>query len=404
MRILQLCHKPPLPAIDGGCIAMNNITQGLLAADHAVKVLTIETHKHPFRPEEMPADYVERTAIEAVFVDTKVNLVDAFSNLVTSDSYNISRFFSTDFDIKLMDILQEQEFDVIHLESLFMTPYISTVRRFSNARVVVRSHNLEYKIWERMAQGASNTAKRFYINHLAKQLKKYELQVFKQIDGIAAITHEDAQKYLDLGCKKPVLTIPFGINVDSYPIKLDEAEHPSLFHLGSMDWMPNQEGVNWLLEKVWPILSAQQPDLKLYLAGRNMNAELQALNLPNVVVVGEVESAMDFMNSKSVMLVPLLSAGGMRVKIIEGMALGKTVISTSVGAEGIEYKNLENILIADNADEFAFMVNKVINDAELYRTIGTSARNLIETKYDNKVITAKLEAFYHQLLNATEPA
>ena len=117
--------------MDGGCIAMNNITQGLLDANHEVKVLTIETYKHPFRPEEMPADYVKQTAIEAVFVDTKVNLVDAFSNLVTADSYNISRFFSTDFDIKLMEILQAQEFDVIHLESLFMTPYIGTVRRFS---------------------------------------------------------------------------------------------------------------------------------------------------------------------------------------------------------------------------------------------------------------------------------
>ncbi len=94
MNILQLCNKPPKPSIDGGCIAMNNITQGLLKSGHNVKILTISTHKHPFQPELLSEDYLYKTNIEACFVDTKINIVDAFSNLVTADSYNISRFFS----------------------------------------------------------------------------------------------------------------------------------------------------------------------------------------------------------------------------------------------------------------------------------------------------------------------
>jgi len=397
MRILQLCNKPPLPAIDGGCIAMNNITQGLLKAGHEVKVLTIETDKHPFRPKELSESYLFNTAIEAVYVDTKLNLVDAFSSLVTADSYNISRFFSPDFDIKLIQTLRQRRFDVIHLESLFMTPYVATIRRYTKAKVVVRSHNLEYRIWERMAKGSKNTAKRMYINHLAKQLKKYELQIFDMIDGIAAITPEDALKYATLGCKKPIITIPFGIDVDEYSVDRSAMEHPSLFHLGSMDWMPNKEGVNWFLENVWPSIHEQQPNLKLYLAGRNMNDEMLAMDRPNVVVLGEVDDATKFMNSKSVMLVPLLSAGGMRVKIIEGMALGKAIISTKIGAEGVDYTNMEHILIANNADEFAFMINKVVNDHGLVNTIGQNARRLIEADYDNKVITKKLTEFYSQL-------
>lgn len=399
MRILQLCHKPPLPAIDGGCIAMNNITQGLLGAGHDVKILSIVTYKHPYNKAAFPEGYEEQTGFEGVFVDTKVNLVDAFSNLVTSDSYNISRFFSADFDIRLTRLLQEHEFDVIHLESLFMTPYVATIRRNTSARIVLRSHNLEYMIWERMAKVTKNIAKRMYLEHLAKQLKRYELQVFNAIDGIAAITDEDAEKYNKMGCKLPVITIPFGIDLDKYSMHLENAEHPTLFHLGSMDWMPNKEGVDWFLKEVWPEVHAQQPELKLFLAGRNMSDQLLELDLPNVEVVGEVEDAQEFISSKSIMLVPLLSAGGMRVKIVEGMAAGKAIISTKTGAEGIDCKNLKNIMIANNADEFAFMINKVVSDPELYQEIGREARQLVEQRYDNKLITQSLVNFYNSLLS-----
>jgi hypothetical protein len=200
MKILQLCNKPPLPAVDGGCIAMNNITQGLLNSGHEVRILTIETVKHPMLREQMPAEYLEKTAIDSVFIDTSLNLIDAFSALVTSDSYNVSRFFSPDFDRKLIAILSREKFDIIHLESLFMTPYLSTIRRYSKAPVVLRSHNLEYIIWERMAEVSKNRAKKAYLNLLSRQLKKYETSVINKVDGIAAISNEDAKKYLSLKC------------------------------------------------------------------------------------------------------------------------------------------------------------------------------------------------------------
>ena len=100
MKVLQLCLKPPLPAKDGGCIAMNNITMGLLEAGHSVKILTIFTQKHDFVPEELPVEYLDKTEIEGVYIDTHVNIVDAFANYITSDSYNIARFFSADFHFR----------------------------------------------------------------------------------------------------------------------------------------------------------------------------------------------------------------------------------------------------------------------------------------------------------------
>ena len=99
MRVLQLCHKSPYPAKDGGCLAILNISRGLLNAGVDLKILTIETHKHPFIKENIPAKFLKKTGIESVFIDTSLNIVDAFSSLITQDSYNISRFFSPDFDI-----------------------------------------------------------------------------------------------------------------------------------------------------------------------------------------------------------------------------------------------------------------------------------------------------------------
>jgi glycosyltransferase involved in cell wall biosynthesis len=397
MRILQLCLKPPLPALDGGCIAMNNITQGLLeSGKNQVKILTIFTSKHDFNPDEMPIDYLKATDIEGVFVDTNVNWVDAFANFITSDSYNISRFFSTDFDVRLMRLLKKEYFDIIHLESLFMTPYLHTIKRYSKAPVVMRAHNVEYIIWEKIAKGQHGFFKRIYLQYLSRKLRQYEISVMNQCSGIATISDEDRLRFLDMGIQKPMRTIPFGIRMSDYETNISEKPEMALFHLGAMDWNPNIEGIRWFLDEVWPLVNRAHPSLKLYLAGRNMTEEIRNLTLPNVEVIGEVDDAQQFMQSKTVMIVPLLSGGGIRVKIIEGLAMGKTIISTSIGAEGIRVTHNNNILIADRPLEWLECINRIMNEPGIVQSIGEEARNCA-TGYENHIIIRQLLAFYKEL-------
>jgi glycosyltransferase involved in cell wall biosynthesis len=398
MKILQLCHKPPVPAIDGGCIAMNNISQGLLQTGHELKILTIVTQKHPLQFEKLTDDYIEKTKIEGVYIDTSLNMIDAFSALVTSDSYNVSRFFSPDFDSKLTQLLRKEKFDIIHLESLFMTPYIATIRRNSKGKIVLRSHNLEYMIWERMAETSKNFAKKSYLKILAKQLKKYEFGVLDSVDGIAAISTEDGKKYLHSECNKPLVTIPFGINLDSYHAEDTIEDYPSLFHIGAMDWLPNIEGINWFLKEIWPSVNEKFPDLKFYLAGRKMPESFLQTKHKNVIVVGEIQDANHFMSSKSIMIVPLLTAGGIRVKIIEAMALKKSVISTSIGAHGIDGVNGKDFFIADKKEEFLQNLDLLLKDHQRHIETGKNARRLVEEKYDNRKLTEELVEFYQQLI------
>ena len=402
MRVLQLCHKPPQPSVDGGCIAINNITKGFIENGVDVKVLTISTQKHPFDKKHYSDHYQSATNIESVFVDTRINLVDAFSSLVTSDSYNISRFFSTDFDILLRKTLEANEYDIIHLESLFMAPYSHTIRRFSNAKIILRSHNLEHIIWQRLSIAPANPAKKVYLKILAQQLKKYETNVFSSIDGIASISSQDQNKYIQLGCKKPMITIPFGISLKAYnseaQLRKSLVNEFKLFHIGAMDWKPNVEGISWFIEEVWPFVLKANPDLELHIAGRSMPDWLIEKEVPNMTNHREVESAQDFMLSNDIMIVPLLSAGGMRVKIIEGMALGRVIISTVIGAEGIDYKDGDNILIANNAKEFNDKLTWLKANPEKLYEIGQNGKKLVETYYNNQRITEKLLSFYDKVL------
>jgi glycosyltransferase involved in cell wall biosynthesis len=398
LSVLQLCHKPPFPSIDGGCIAMNTVTNGLIEAGCNVKVLTIETTKHKLEIDKLPKEYIEKSGIESVFVDTTINLVDAFSALVTSDSYNVSRFFSPDFDRKLIAVLKSTKFDVVHLESLFMTPYIGTIRRTSKAKIILRSHNLEYIIWENLAKGTKNFPKKTYLKILSSQLKKYELGVLKDVDGIATISSEDFKKYLSFKASKPIINIPFGVDLKKYAPGNEIIEPNSVFHIGAMDWAPNVEGVDWFLREVWPLVRKKNPEQKFYLAGKAMPKKYTKLEEEGVICLGEVKDAKAFMDSKSLMVVPLLSAGGIRVKIIEGMAMKKCIVSTKTGADGIDYKNGINIHLADNPEEFANKISELFNDPAKMKETAEQARFLAQNHYDNDLLSRDLLNFYYSII------
>lgn len=399
MRILQLCNKPPYPPIDGGSKAMHNLTRGLLKAGHEVKVLCISTPKQPLVLEHIPKDYAHETRIEGVFVDTSVNVVDAFTDLLTADNYNISRFFSADMDIRLIRLLSEESFDVVQLESLFMTPYIATIRRYTKARIVLRSHNLEYVIQDRIASGERNIIKRPYRRFLAKQLENYEMSVLDRVDGVAAISPSDAEHFLAHGTRTPIVTIPFGVDPSEYPVDPHDARKPPIFfHLGSMDWLPNEEGIRWLLDTVWPKVLRKCPEARLNLAGNKMPKDLLDGNRDGVQVKGRVKSATAYMRKRQVMLVPLFSAGGMRVKIIEGMAMGKAVISTPIGAEGIACTDGRDILLATTASEFAERIISLQRDPAQVVSIGLKAHELVKRAYSDGPIVQDLTAFYKKLL------
>jgi len=400
MKILILCNKSPYPAKEGGPIAMNAIIEGLYQAGHNVKVLAINSNKYGINVQDIPESYRSKTNIETAFVDLSIKPIDAFVNLFSGKSYHVERFISNDFENKLIEILTKDEYDIVQFETLYISPYTDIIRKHSKAKVVLRSHNIEHLIWERVASISRNPFKKIYLKHLSKTLRNYELGMLNQYDGIATITKKDGDTLQKLGCKIPLIDIPFGINISDLKSNPGiEAEFPSLFHLGAMNWMPNEEGIRWFLDEVWPDVNKAFPELKFYLAGRNMPDWITNANLPNVVVKGEVDDAFDFMYSKAIEIVPLFSGSGIRIKIIEGMAAEKAVISTTIGAEGINVESGKNIIIANDPQEFFDAVKRLISDKLLCKTLGENARKLIEKDHDNQKLIERLDKFYQKIIS-----
>ena len=395
MRVLQICLKPPVPSIDGGCMAISAITQGLLKQNISVKVLTISTTKHPFKEDLMDEDYKAKTQIEHTFVDTKVKPIGAFCNLFTNESYNIKRFYSEQFKNLIVGTLKKDNYDVVLLESLFVMPYLENIKQHSKAKIIYRSHNIEHEIWERNAKNTKGFKKN-YVNLLAKRLKVYEIEAINKVDGIAAITEKDKTTLQTLGGNKPIVVTPFGIDSSKF-ISNPNAINNTVFHIGSMDWLPNQEGIKWFLKEVWSKVVAKEPNAIFNIAGRNMPNWLLTLKQKGVNNLGKVKSAKEFVQDNSILVVPLFSGSGMRIKIIEAMALGKLVIATSLALEGVNCTHQKNVIIANTADEFIAAISYYLSNPNEQQQIALAGQQLVQSNYDNQVIVNNLVAFFKEL-------
>lgn len=398
MNILILCNKSPFPASEGGPMAINSVVTGLLEAGHQVKVMAFNSEKYHVNLKDIPSDYRNKTRIEFVDIDLRINMIKAFKNLFTEDSYHVQRFISATFESRLIEVLDNEKFDIVQLEMIYMAPYIDIIRAHSDAKIVIRTHNVEHQIWERMAKKVVFLPKRLYISHLARTLKKYELEVIDKVDGIAAITYTDAAFFRGITAT-PVIDIPYGIDIEKFIPKFETNEKPTFYHIGSMNWRPNEEAIRWFLTEVWDEIIEREPDVKLLLAGRNMPKWIKKLKKKGVTVVGEVPDAQEFVKQHDVAIVPLLSGSGIRIKIIESMALGKAVITTIVGAEGIQYTEYEDIIIAENVPKMVEAVCRMYRHPDEAEEMGRKARKLIEELYDNKKIINRLLMFYDEIMS-----
>jgi glycosyltransferase involved in cell wall biosynthesis len=396
MRILQLCHKPPLPSLDGGCRAMDAMTRGLLQAGHTVKVLTACTEKHPWKPELIDTNYLLTTHAEAVFIDTSLNKVDAFASIVTGDSYNISRFHSADLERALTRILRTRVFDLILFESLFTAPYLKTVRRYSDGLTILRAHNVEHRIWQHLAKETPQFTRKMYLNWLAEKLEDYEIAVLDDFDGIAGISAEDLVHFRELGCELPMQLVPFGLDKAEWP-KDTSASANHVFHLGAMDWRPNQQGVRWFVNRVWPLVRQRIPTAELRLAGRNFASSWTFPDNMGIRLLGEVESAWDMMTDNGIMVIPLLSGSGMRIKAIEALAAGRPIVSTPIGIEGIPAEDGKHVMIAATPEKFAACIVDLLENPETARKMGFEGRKWAQEHFENNRLIASMISNFQEV-------
>jgi glycosyltransferase involved in cell wall biosynthesis len=400
MKILQLCKKFPFPLKDGESIAVTYLSKAFCSLGCEVTLLSMNTSKHFVDLEKHHGETDHYKKIVTVPLDNRVRWHKALINLFSHESYHVSRFISKEFDEKLIEILTEQQFDVVQLETMFLTPYIETIRKHSNAMIALRAHNIEFEIWERITSNTSFLLKKVYLKHLTGKLKKYELSNLNEYDYLVAISDRDLFKFKSLGYKNGAISTPIGLDIAEYNSKNTELVAPkkSLCFIGALDWIPNREGLEWFLEEVWPKIYLKHPEAELHVAGRNTPEEILRLKKPGLLVHGEISDSRSFILSHDTLIVPLFSGSGMRVKIIEGMALGRCIISTSLGMEGINVAHNHEIMVADTANEFISCINSIFENPEKAKKIGKNARKYVSKNYDYLKVAKELLHKYKSVL------
>ncbi|WP_046242459.1 glycosyltransferase family 4 protein [Hymenobacter terrenus] len=423
MNILQISPRVPFPLHDGGAIGIYNITAGLLQAGHRVTLLAANTPKH-----HQPAHVLDALGsglrLLPVDVDTTPRPLSALRSLLGGPGpqgvgqdipYNVERFISLPLAARLKQLLETEVFDVVQFEGAFVAWYAGWLRQQVAQDwhpaggmlppLVLRAHNVEYRIWETLAQSAGNPLKKWYFHHLATRMRKFERWMLSQLDGVAAITVEDQERLRELGCTVPAPLVPAGVMLDAF--RPDPTHRPrprTAFMIGSLNWLPNLEALDWLLREVWPTAHAEMPDLELHVAGTGTPAHLLAPRTDNVFIHGFVDSASDFMRQFELMVVPLLSGGGMRVKIIEGMALGKPILSTSLGAEGIAVRDGHDIVLRDGAAGWLDALRAWYRGELPVEAIGAEATRTAAEVYSNRRVMRCYEVLYEQVGAPVAPA
>jgi glycosyltransferase involved in cell wall biosynthesis len=400
LKALILTNRVPFPPNSGYPIVVYNTIKGLLKLGVEITLFSINTSKHRIDVDDIYDPVFEQIEFHSHSIDIEVNVWDALTNIFSNESYNVSRFFNEDAERQLEDILKENVFDIIQFEGLFVVPYLDVVKANSQAKVVYRAHNIEFDVWERIAMREQFTPRRKYLQFLARRLKYYETEQINRFHQVFAISERDRQHIVQFGCEVPLDVFPVAIDFDQYVTDHSTVGFPTLFHLGAMDWRPNKEGLEWFLDEIWPDIEKLNSELRFYIAGKNMPREFYEYESENLVVEGEIFDAVEFINSKSIMIVPLLSASGMRVKIIEGMAMRKCIIATSMAAEGIKYQHGRDILIANTADEFYRSILQCITNPKKWREIGDNARKTVEMDHDVNVISERMLKVYQKLISA----
>ena len=396
--ILLISNRVPYPLRDGGALAMDAMVRGYQAAGWQVHLLAMNTSRHPVSPEQLQSLYPDIAGFHTVEVDNSLRVTGLLKNWIfSSEPEHVSRFRNAAFGNKLDSLLRAHSFDIVQLESPFLGSYLPEIRRQAPAaKVVYRMHNVEGQIWGRLA-ATSTGLKARYLRSLASRMASYERELWAAVDLLLPITEPDAAAVRTAGIT-PMLTVPFGVNVP-------ESSQPwgtgplKLYHIGAMDWLPNREAVRWFLEEVWPGLHAEAPELSFHFAGRGMPESFR-LDLPDGAhCYGEVADAADFVAGRQILVVPLRSGGGLRIKILEAMAGGKLVISTDIGMQGIEAEPGSHYLAANTAEDFVRQAVWAARHRESAEGIAIAARNFVTGRYNDRRIMSELSSHLETLLN-----
>lgn len=403
-RILFLTPQLPYPPEQGTALRNYNLVSRV-ARQHSVSLLS-------FVSSEASADLGPLADLcqEVIQVPAPTrSMRDRIRSLLFSPRPDMAERLASDrYASELLHLLRSQPFDCLQVEGIELAPYVPLVRRALGSEapaIVFDDHNAEYLLQRRAFETDFSHPGRWLAAGYSfiqwQRLKRFEATVCRQADGVLAVSRADRAALRQIAPEQEALVIPNGVDTERYHPDLADSiplKHPAITFTGKMDFRPNVDAVLWFYEKVWPQIKAEVVAAHFYVVGKAPHPRLTPLaSDPQVTVTGYVPDILPYFGGSDIYVVPLRIGGGTRLKVLEALACGLPLVSTSLGAEGIDLVPGEHALLADSASQFAQAVIDILRDPDLARSLGRAGRRLASSQYEWDRIVPKLLSLYPTL-------
>jgi sugar transferase (PEP-CTERM/EpsH1 system associated) len=382
VKILWLKSELLHPVDKGGKIRTYQMLKHL-KREHRVTYLALAKPDEPAEAYVRAHEYCHRLVTVSWTETARFSAAfyrDLARNVVSPLPYAVEKYRSAAMRRAIeTEISLHDDYDVVVCD--FLAPSVNFRERLPVASVLFQ-HNVEATIWKRHAETASGVKKGFFHGQWRKMVR-FERDMCRRFDAVAAVSEIDRDAIRDEYGVDCVLDVPTGVDHDYFRPLGGERSPNEIVFTGSMDWMPNEDGISYFVENVLPLVARKIPGVTLTVVGRNPTARVRALADadPRVTVTGGVADIRPYVDRAAAFVVPLRVGGGTRLKIYEAMAMAKPVVSTTVGAEGLPLENGRDILIADGAAELAEAVVLALSDRDLAARIGEQGRALVLERF-----------------------
>jgi len=401
LKILFLSNRGLLPIKDGHTRRSFNILKGL-AKDQSVHYLSLYEESEEIVQSNIKQLESICEKVEFYPASSKSVSIQMISRLIRSlfslDPYSLWRHYSGPFSRRVSELILVNKYDIIHCDIL---PLAYTVRKMNGVIRTITNHDVSYLKCLSIGKQSRNILVKLFLYFEALKLKKLERTVFKQVDFGIVVSEHDKVILQKLCPEGKFVAIENGVDVKVFQSNNTETEPEKLIWVGGFDHYPNEQGIHYFLENIYPQIKRTIPAVKLDIVGGGVKEKLWKMvqSDQSIKLLGYVDDPLPFIQRAAVFVVPILSGGGTRLKVLEAMSAGKAIVTTSTGCEGIEGINGEHFIVADTPGSFADAVIKVIHEKRLREILGHNARMLAETKYDWNIIQEKLNEFYMEAIN-----
>lgn len=406
MKILFLTNLLPYPLDNGGKIKTYTTLRALKNADNEIDLVCFTETEDSQKNEVGLADICNEIHQIPLKLTTALNkrymLKVAICSLFSKYSFGVYKYISGELNGLLEELGNCKKYDCIYFDHLQMFLYFNKTRKlWRQAITVLDEHNCEYLIMQRNFEKSRNLVKKAFLCFETVKLKRFEKYALKEVDKVIVLSEQDQGVLQGLTNKSFDSTIiPIGIMGASerHSPKRGYLNTINVLFVGTLSWAPNNDGLVWFMENVFPRISEKYSDLTMYIVGKNPGEKLKEIckQYSNVVVTGYVDSVAPYYSMCDLMVVPLFIGSGQRVKIIEGFSYGMPTISTSIGAEGLEYVDGENILIADDSERFVEQFEKM-QDEDVRCRLNRESIKTFDESYSLKAIEKKISIFIESI-------